>query len=234
MKPKRGRGGSHSPLRFCMPAVFAAILCLMYGCASREVVEKAPVNSPDLEKVLFFPMKNMVRVYGDGEGVLSPFTGKYFMTGKVAESAEQFFSDQMIRSLKSRKGFLLLPASEAEGAKAQLLADGKTPVKEKSLLVKLGQEVGADAVVAGGIYRFEERVGARHSIESPASVAFEVCLISTVDGSILWSESYTETQISLSENLFELGAFIRRKGRWVTAEEMASYALEEMMRTFPE
>jgi hypothetical protein len=94
--------------------------------------------------------------------------------------------------------------------------------------------MGADAVITGNIFRFEDRVGTRHSVESSAAVAFEMCLISSMDGSILWSKSYTEKQISLSENLFNLGTFIRRKARWVTAEEMASFAITEMMRTFPE
>jgi hypothetical protein len=233
MKPKQVRKKGASLIRFSTLIFFMTILGLVYGCASREIAEGPPVGHVNLEKVLFVPMKNMVRVYGENTGVISPLTGKYFMTGTVAESAEQFFTNHLMNSVKNRKGFLLLPASQAEGAKAELLADGKTKLNEKSLLVQLGQKVGADAVVTGSIYRFEERVGARYSVESPAAVAFEACLISTVDGTVIWSESYTERQISLSENLFGLGAFIRRKG-WVTAEEMASFALEEMMRTFPE
>jgi len=41
-----------------------------------------------------------------------------------------------------------------------------------------------------------------------------------------------ETQRPLSENLFEIGSFIKRKGEWVAAEDLASSGLESMLRIF--
>lgn len=223
-----------TPMLFLTMILSAMILWLMHGCASREVLEKPFERGIKLERVLFLPMKNMARIYGENTGVMSPLTGKYFVTGKVMASAESFFTDQMMNALKTREGLLILPADHAAGANAEMLADGRSRLNEKSRAAELGQKMGADAVITGNIFRFEDRVGTRHSVESSAAVAFEMCLISTMDGSTLWSESYTEKQISLSENLFNLGTFIRRKARWVTAEEMASFAIAEMMRTFPE
>jgi hypothetical protein len=37
----------------------------------------------------------------------------------------------------------------------------------------------------------------------------------------------------LSENLGGIGNFFRRGGRWVTAEELASEALEDIFEDFP-
>ncbi len=83
--------------------------------------------------------------------------------------------------------------------------------------------------MVGHIYRFRERIGTRYSVDSPASVAFDIPLISVKNGRILWVDHLDETQRSLSENLFQLGTFLRRKGTWITAEEMAISGLEDML-----
>jgi hypothetical protein len=70
-------------------------------------------------------------------------------------------------------------------------------------------------------------------VQSPASVAFDIHLISVADGSSIWYGYYDETQQSLSENLFRLRLFFKRKWKWITAEEMAISALDELLETFP-
>jgi hypothetical protein len=218
--------------RYFVLILFAALSALMMqGCASTGAVESSHAVSLQLHRVLVIPMKNMTIVYGEGEEVISPLSGRYFITGRVQSSADQFLTDRLTRAFQDRKGFSVVQADQVEGEKALLLADGQAALKEKAMLAELGRKAGVDAVAAGCIYRFEERVGTRHSIQSPAAVAFEVCLIRTTDGAVVWSKSHTETQASLSENLFELGTFLKRKARWITVEELASDALEEMMRT---
>jgi hypothetical protein len=60
-----------------------------------------------------------------------------------------------------------------------------------------------------------------------------VVLVSVESGRLLWQPKFSETQEPLNQNLFELGKFIQRKGRWVTAREMATQALKEMLQTYP-
>jgi hypothetical protein len=47
----------------------------------------------------------------------------------------------------------------------------------------------------------------------------------------LWIGHFDETQRSLSENLFNIGEFLKRKGAWVTVNKMAVSALEDMLQT---
>lgn len=86
---------------------------------------------------------------------------------------------------------------------------------------KLGDLVYADAVVAGRLLRFRERVGEEWGIQSPASVAFVIDLWDVKRGDLIWSGQFDETQKPLSQNIFALGEFTQRGGRWLTAEELA-------------
>ena len=87
--------------------------------------------------------------------------------------------------------------------------------------------------LVGFVYRFRERVGKGFSAESPASVAFDLNLIRVMDGRTVWSANFDETQQSLGQNLFQLGTFLTRGGRWITAEDMATDGLDKIMEKFP-
>lgn len=70
------------------------------------------------------------------------------------------------------------------------------------------------------IYRFQERKGGNYSVEKPASVAFHMHLMKdNVVGKVF---EYKEDQKALSQNLFTMGKFFQRGGRWVTAEALAT------------
>ncbi len=69
------------------------------------------------------------------------------------------------------------------------------------------------------IYRFEERRGGNFAVERPASVGFHVHLY---DGDTLAKvEIFDETQRPLSENIFRFFTFLRRGGKWITADSLA-------------
>jgi hypothetical protein len=51
------------------------------------------------------------------------------------------------------------------------------------------------------------------------------------DGRILWSGHFDETQKALSEDLYQLDKFIKRKASWITAREMAQTGLENILQT---
>ena len=98
---------------------------------------------------------------------------------------------------------------------------------------KAGGRQGADAVLCAYVYAFRNRVGNAYGVETPAMVSFEMNLVSTATGRIVWRRDFTETQKTLNENLLHLGKFLQRKGRWVTAEEMATQAIEDLLASLP-
>lgn len=206
---------------------------LLSGCQSRVVVPETVSEPLRLERILVLPFKNMAEIYGENVSVRCSLCNNIFTTDKVDEGADRFLTEQMMSLLSSKKSIQLIPEGQAEGVRSGLLSKNGKEMTERDLLVAMGRALGADAVMVGRIFRFRERSGTRYSVESPASVAFDIDLVGVPDGRLLWTAHFDETQKDLSENLFLLGTFIKRKGQWITAEAMAASGLEDIFQRFP-
>jgi hypothetical protein len=125
-------------------------------------------------------------------------------------------------------GYLSVPYDEVD--KDKLALPGPVSI---DLVRSVGEKTGGDAILTGVVTRFEEREGGPVGIKKPASVGFEARLISTKDGTILWTGKYAETQKSLTEDLSMIFIFIQRGGKWLTAEQLARYGVSEMLKTLP-
>lgn len=97
------------------------------------------------------------------------------------------------------------------------LTGGERPL---ALARMIGESINCNAVLESTVKRFTERVGGRYSVESPASVAFEMRLIAFDTSSILWSAKFDEVQQSVFENILEWNKANFRGFTWITAEEL--------------
>jgi hypothetical protein len=202
------------------------------ACGGDNIVKEKPPNLYGIEKILILPFKDMASVFGESANGRCPLCGKVFTTGEVAESAAGMLTEHSFILLKGRKGIQLIPSSQAQGVMSGLLAGSNKTLQERNLQLEIGRALNADAVFAGYIYRFRERVGGEYSVDLAASVAFDIHLIRVEDGRVLWSAHFDETQQVLSDDLFQLGLFLRRKAKWITAKEMAISGLEDMLKDF--
>jgi len=202
------------------------------ACGGDNIVREKPPDLSIIEKILILPFKDMASVFGDSVNGRCPVCGKVFTTGEVAESAAGMLTEHLFILLKDRKNIELIPSSQAQGVMSGLITGSKKELQERDLQLEIGRALNADAIFAGYIYRFRERVGAKYSVDLPASVAFDIHLIRVEDGRVLWSAHLDETQQVLSDDLFRLGLFLRRKAKWITAKEMAISGLEDMLKDF--
>jgi len=101
------------------------------------------------------------------------------------------------------------------------------------MIKDVGMTLEADAVLVGEVYRWQDRVGTDYGIEKPASVAFDLSLVRSSDGGILWRSNYDKTQKSLMEDLLDLDTYIRSGGRWLTAEELADFGIKRLVSDMP-
>ena len=202
------------------------------GCGGDYIVKEKPPDLSGIEKILILPFKDMVSVFGESVNGRCPVCGKVFTTGEVPESAAGMLTEHLFILLKDRKDIELIPSSQAQGVMSGLLAGSKKMAQERDFQLEIGHALNADAIFAGHIYRFRERVGGEYSVDLPASVAFDIHLIRVEDGRVLWSAHLDETQRPLSDDLFRLGLFLRRKAKWITAKEMAISGLEDMLKDF--
>jgi hypothetical protein len=213
--------------------VYIAVILFLPGCRSNIVVKENVLSTSAPEKILIFPFKNMSAVYGENMNVRCPICGKVFMTGKVIEDSDHMLTEQLFGFLKDRKEIELIPASQSQGVVSNLLSEDKKKLSERNLLIETGRALKADCVLSGYIFRFRERAGGKYSVDLPASVAFDIHLIRVADGHLLLSDHFDETQRPLSENLFQLGSFLKRKAKWITANEMAVTGLKNILKDFP-
>lgn len=209
-----------------------ALALVAAACSSKA---PAPVRSAkvvDIKNVVLLPFQDMTAIYGEGKEVRSPVSGSLFFTGPVASDATVYLSGELRRHLEGMS-YNLLPYPESQDARGQALVDTGSKAPEQAVLVATGKRLGADAVVTGFIYRFEEREGTSYSVTRPASAAFDCFLIRVADGAVLWSCRFDETQKPLSDNLLDMGKFMKRRGSWVTVNKLASEGLSEKLKTFP-
>ena len=75
------------------------------------------------------------------------------------------------------------------------------------------------------IYRYEERQGGSYAVDKPASIGFHVHLM---NGPALKRFFVCEEdQQALMENLFSIGKFLQRGGKWVTAERLSGDCIDK-------
>ena len=141
--------------------------------------------------------------------------------GYAAEKVTQLFWSR----LKMREGVTVSYSSESARASGSMETAKMTPEMAGAALAKL---LKVDAALIGQVLVFQERVGSRMGASPPAAVGFEIKAVAA-DGQVLWIGNYYERQRPMTEDLI---GFI---GRWafVTADELAQYGVDEIMKTFP-
>lgn len=85
--------------------------------------------------------------------------------------------------------------------------------------IGLKESKGSSQYINILIYRFEERKGGNFAVEKPAGIGFHMHLM---EGSVVGRVFvFDEDQQALSQNLFKIGKFFKRGGKWVTADQLA-------------
>lgn len=207
------------------PAAVVLALCalLFQGCAWHSVETSENTNvSSSFAHILVYPCQDMASLFGKPQTVRSPLSGKAFETGSVESLAADFITSETVRLFR-RNGTLRFTVYSGHDTN---VGYGRDVIEQ---LRTAGRQMGSDAALVSYLFVFEERIGGSYGAEHPARVSFELNLVDTTNGRVVWHQSFHETQQPLNENLFELGKFIKRKGRWITAREMAGQALEKML-----
>ena len=139
--------------------------------------------------------------------------------------AENVVSAQLYGVLASRSRWRLVSDLTAEDALRRTPKSGSLEERARAL----GEATKADVVLCGTISRFRERVGSQFGARTPAAVAFELELVSTETGEVLWRGAFNETQKPLAYNLFNWWMFWQAGPRWFSAREFARLGAEKLI-----
>lgn len=226
-----------SILNLQSPIIIFVILTVvglwLFACAPREQPTPAePSRALNIRPLLVVPFNRATDRYEVGSTVRCSMCGAVFAVGSVVPGIESYLTEQLLTFLKAETTYTLIPPGAGEGVRSKILSES-LHLSERDLVLEMGRKLNADAVVSGTIYRFRQRIGTRFSVDTPASVAFDIHLVRVADGRLIWVGYFDETQQSLSENLFKLSTFIKGGWAWVTAEELARIGLDKVLATFP-
>jgi hypothetical protein len=172
------------------------------------------------------------RMDDPSRGVVCPVCQGVYKRGNTLYGSQRTLNQLLQQKMDALGTFEILPLERVEDAFSKT---NKGPFELRPLrsAIQFGKELNVDFIVVGYLFRFEERIGSRIGAEKPASVGFDVHLLRVRDGKRVWDGKFDETQQALSENLLKLGSFVRRKASWLTAEELSSVGMDEMLKRLP-
>jgi TolB-like protein len=206
--------------------VFSILLVL--GIALIVISEGRAEQKPSLAILPFFVEKKE----DPGRGAICPICKGVYRKGEILPSAPVVLKRLLYPKMEALNIFDILPPEKVE----EVLSQRRSVEMEENLLsssIQLGRDLAVDFLLAGVLFRFEERMGSSLGVEKPASISFDLHLIRMRDGKMVWKSKIDETQQPLSENLFKIGGFLRRRASWLKAEELASVGMDEMLKGFP-
>ena len=173
------------------------------------------------------------RVEEPGRTAFCPICKGIRRRGEILPGSQNTLTRFLYEKMEANGVFRIIPMKRVE----EILSHWEMRHFEERPLpssLQVAKELNADFVFIGYLFRFEERIGSRLGVDRPASVGFDVHLFRLTNERMVWEGKFDETQRPLTENLFKIGSFFRRKASWLTAAELASVGMDEMLRKFPD
>ena len=137
------------------------------------------------------------------------------------------------KALEKRLGAKVIPLQECMDAYERISRDDLDD-SPRTLAQKLGTSLHAEIMIMGNVWKFRDRLGGSRAVSQPASVSFAIYMIKVDGGKLLWKEVFSETQSSLSENALKAKLFFERGSRWLSADELAAFGVNEIFLKFPQ
>jgi hypothetical protein len=199
------------------------ILILNINCQFQGgSVSKADLLPPRTGKTVVLGFRPAMSE-GEEAGVIrSPLSGAVFMAEPVPPDISDKMTTKLFSLLSNYEGYELVGLDKEALSSDQGMSEVET-------FKRIGREFSAETVMVGYIYRWQERKGTDYSADRPASVAFDLYLLRSVDGEVLWKGRFDKTQAPLSENILDARTFFKGKGKWMTVESLADLGLSDML-----
>jgi hypothetical protein len=222
-------------------------IALSVGCSGDKVTTKSSNELPryQVRTIAMIPFTAMAtpQVRGQPDPMLSAPEGAKKSDISVAvppdmepaprrtASVPDYAADKITQlfwtRLRSREGIHVLPPGDAARA-ASSTGEPAGPTAEAGGAA-IAKQLKADAALIGQVLLFQERVGSRMGANPPAAVGFEVKAVAA-DGQVLWIGNYYERQRPATEDVM---GFLQRGAGFFTADELARYGVEDVLKEFP-
>jgi hypothetical protein len=204
------------------------LLALVSGAIIAWSVSAGAEQKPGLAILPFFIQKGE----DPARGAVCPLCKGLHQSGSILPGSQNTMTRLLYEKMEAMGTFNIFPLEKVQGSFSR--SDQKQFL-EKPIpsSVLFGKELNVDFVFLGYLFRFEERRGSPLGVDKPASVGFDLHLVRVRDSKVVWTGKFDETQRPLSDDLLKIGSFFRRGAKWLTAEELASAGMGEVLREVP-
>jgi hypothetical protein len=220
------RGIKQVQRRLEMKKIF--LLLLVFGVILIGPSGLMAAEKPRLAILPFF----IERVSDPARGAVCSLCQIPYKPGNILPGSQKTLTQLLQQQMESMDTFEVLPPEKGEEAFSKSDQE-QFELQPARSAMQMGKALNTDFIFVGEVFRFEERIGSAMGVEKPASVGFDIHLFRTRDGKMVWSEKFDETQKSLSDNLLEIGTFVKEKGTWVTAKELSKIGMEKIIKKMP-
>lgn len=203
------------PHFFLAIAVLGFFISLHMGCRSKFItinqvdnIEEIPINS-----IAIVPIFADITYEDLEDGSLAP-EGAVLLTHLIEKKLDHYY-------------YLIT------GDRVTSPLRGRVSLKSQQIALILAKELEVDAVLMGMITRYQLRKGTSYSASEPASVSFELYLMESSKGSLVWTASFDKTQQSLSDDLSNFFSVLQTEWKWLTAEELMELGVNQLIENFP-
>ncbi len=222
-------------LRRFLSFLSVCVVLLSLGCQHQKTPSSKKPRVLSINKVVAIGFMAALAGKDKSGAFQNPLSGSVVMAEPVSQDVVQAMNRILFESVVVEKNFNLISRSQAVGVYSSIVASNeKVGLAPIEVIKKVGEKFEADAVLVGHIYRWREREGKDFAAERPASVSFDLHMIRPSDGAILWKSKFDKTQLSLSENVLDVGTFLEGGGRWMTAEKLSMLGLRKMIEDMPQ
>ncbi|BEQ15783.1 hypothetical protein [Desulfoferula mesophila] len=218
---------------FIAAAVLVCALAAGLGCSSKSSSQSMRQEISWVPKKLaVMPFIRVDSPVMPGNTVCCPLTGATFNSGQIIPGAERVLDQALNTDLRQICSVPMVPYAQT-GLVFGQIAGRQFKDSLRQDVAATAKKLGADAVMVGFIFRFRQRVGTSYAVDKPASVAFDLTVMRVSDASVIWKNSFDETQQSLSADLLNLDQYMKHGLRWFTAEELGKMGVTKVLKQFP-
>lgn len=96
--------------------------------------------------------------------------------------------------------------------------------------IEYGKKHGAEYLLVPQVMDWHEREGSQAGVTSSAHVRVEFYLLNIAEGLPVSRSIFEEKQVGLIDNLLTVADFVKRKGQWVTAQQLADDGMRKAIK----
>ena len=204
-----------------------ALCLLMIACAC----SRRPSSTADVPRVISPSYVISVAPF------TQPINASQLITGHIPDNQGRI-ADEQLPSLDSRFQTVL----NADSKRQYKFISMRTLPKDLTTFhsseqpqalprwIEYGKKQGAQVLLIPQVLDWHEREGSTAGVTQSAHVRIEFFLLRVDTGSIMDRSVFEEKQLGLSENLLNMGSFLKRKGQWVTAEDLSVESMRKAVK----